>query len=191
MYQEYKGTVVRLGHAMVNQVDSAWKSQPGVALQPEMLFPELKDPRKWASNMWSKTRGFLHTFGETASIIVAVFTIWRLVTNLLKWGLSACMLKEVYGCTQQLFWFPCLNLFLLRRYQQASANVRQEDKQDQPPSFKSVQPLRTAEDCENNGYSVPLRVEPKVAGGPLGVPQPRDTDSPGLTERANLWKIAG
>ena len=89
------------------------------------------------------------------------------------------MLKEVYGCTQQLFWFPCLNLFLLRRYQQASASVRQEDKQDQPPSFKSVQPLRTAEDCENNGYSVPLRVEPKVAGGPLGVPQPRDTDQSG------------
>ena len=195
-YQEYKRTIVTLQHTMVNQADPSWRYEQGNILRPEMLFTELKDPRKWASNIWAKARGFLHTFGEISAIFVAVFTIYRVVTNLLKWAVNVIMLKDVYGCTSQLCWFPCINLFLLRQYQRANKYDLPEEKPVDRPTFKkakNTQPSRTGEDDERNGYIAPLQVEPKIAGGALGVPQQQESSNPGYPEsqtpKTSIWPV--
>ena len=121
-YQDFSRTVLALGATLANQVGDEWRYNSGHSLSPEQLFPELQDPTKWSQKFWSKTKSFLHTWGEAAAIVFSIFAFGRLVSTIFTLVYSVTVLKEVLGCTRRLFWTFCPNIFMLRQYRAYNRN---------------------------------------------------------------------
>ena len=115
---DFARTSIAIGVSLANQVDDDWKYHSGRALSPEHLFPELQDPSKWATKMWSKTRAFLATWGEAAAIVLSLFAMGRLVTTVVAWFYGVAVLREVVGWSRRLAWTLCPNIFLLRQFRE-------------------------------------------------------------------------
>ena len=117
-YQEFARTSAAIGAIFTRQVGSGWKEPNGGYLSAEQVFPEFRDPGKWVSNAWARTRGFLHAWGEGAAIVFSLFAIGRIVMNLGSWLYGVAVLREMMGCTRHLVWTLCPNIFLLRQYRE-------------------------------------------------------------------------
>jgi hypothetical protein len=111
--------------------------QSSRSLRPEQLFPELKDPSKWASRMWSRTVTFLHIWGEGAAIIVSLVATGRIISAVITWLYGVVVLRDVLGCTRQLAWTCCPDIFLLRQYREFNKNQREGDADDSASSTMS------------------------------------------------------
>ena len=79
------------------------------------VFPEMKDP-KWMTGMWDRTKGFLHRWGEAASILISLYGIFSFTSTVVSWFFGARAIRDVHGIGKRIFWALCPNLFLLRRY---------------------------------------------------------------------------
>ena len=117
-YDDFSRTAQVVQATFAWQVSQDWKEQGSGYLSPEQVFPEFRDPAQWASKMWSKTRGFLHAWGEGAAIIFSVFAIGRIMADFASWAYGVAVLREMMGCTRHLVWTLCPNIFLLRQYRE-------------------------------------------------------------------------
>lgn len=71
------------------------------------------DPISWPlSGFWE----FVETYGNLAAIFVAFMTIIAILIRIAKLCYMGTVLHEIYGCTTQLFFLPCMEIFQLRKY---------------------------------------------------------------------------
>ena len=117
-YQESSRTVMVLGHTLARQIGDREVRNEGRYYHADQVFPELRDPRQWAKSAWTKTLSYLHLWGETAAIFISMFTVYRIVAMVLRWVLGLVLLRDVHGCTRELFWTPCPGMFLLKQYRE-------------------------------------------------------------------------
>ena len=144
-YQDFSRTILSLGATLANQAGQDWRNHPGGQLSPEQLFPELQDPTKWAQKMWSKTRSFLHAWGEGAAIVFSLFALFRILSGFGAWIYGVAVLKEVVGWSRGLIWTLCPNTFLLRQYRQYNRDETPDEK-TAPPYDASWEDYKRARD---------------------------------------------
>ena len=103
--------------------------QNGGPFMAHNAFPEMRDPQ-WFSSMWDRTKGFLHRWGEAASILISLYGIFSFVSTCVTWFFGAQAIKDVHGIGRRILWTFCPNLFLLRRYRAQFA----QDPEAQTPN---------------------------------------------------------
>ena len=127
-FQDFGRTQAALTAQFVRQIGNDWHYEGGRIISPEQLFPELNDPRQWASKFWSKTTKFLHWWGETSAIVLSLFFFYRVLSSLLSICYSIFVFKDLHGCTRQMLWTPCPEAFLLKQYKQYNRARKEDDK---------------------------------------------------------------
>jgi hypothetical protein len=89
-------------------------------LTPENLFPHLvTSPYE---SFKTKMLTFLHRFGETAAVFLAIYLIVRFIISVVTWVLNTLILRETHGCTRKLLYSICPSILLLRGYQKGQHN---------------------------------------------------------------------
>ena len=162
-YQEFSRTSAAIGAVFARQAGSEWREAGGGTLSAEQIFPEFRDPGKWVSNAWARTRGILHAWGEGAAIIFSLFALGRIVTNILSWLYGVAVLKEMMGCTRHLVWTLCPNIFLLRQYRQFN-RAQQTADVSAPPAEAPVVTVDVPKVSRSRAYK-PEDILAAAAGG--------------------------
>ena len=75
------------------------------------LFPNA--PR---FELWGTIVDFVYSWGQVAAFLIGLYSLGNLVLTLVIWLLRLLQLRQVEGCSRQLLWIPCLDLYLLRRW---------------------------------------------------------------------------
>lgn len=135
-YMEFSREKQALGAQLVQQAAGHQFDQ---AVGVHQLFPQAfpnMEVTGWLTRMWS----FMHTFGETAAVIITLFGACRLLASIMEALYSFVVLRDVHGCGKSLLWIPCSTLFLLRSYH---ANKRKEKEAE--TSYLPSSPVETKE----------------------------------------------
>lgn len=114
-YLEFSRTRDAISFQLANQADHSYGYQG--SLRPQQLFPDAPAFRSWSSIFLKKLLSFLHAWGETASIFISIWMIWKLLFTLLGWFYNFMVLHNLHGCSRQLLWIPCTTFLLMRRFQ--------------------------------------------------------------------------
>ena len=94
---------------LAQQVD--YNAYKGGIIAPEELFPKF-DVTSWMKNtLWK----FLITWGGTASIFMAIYTIGALFLGLCQVITNCLLLKSNYGMSTMLGWACCMQTYLARK----------------------------------------------------------------------------
>jgi hypothetical protein len=140
-YREFPRTVMALGYSLVRQMgDKEYRGSNYISA--DQLFPQMQDPRTWVKSWWARIMLFLHTWGETAAIVVSLIAFYRLGSTLVQSFYTLVVFKDVHGCTKQLCWFPCPGMFLLNQYRALNRKYgKHEDNVSGIHENKVVDPL--------------------------------------------------
>jgi len=86
------------------------------ALTIQSAFPETTIPHSWKEALFGRFLHFCHQWGETASILISLYILWRIISYFLSFIYRLIILKDVHGWSKELCWAPCADLFLMRNY---------------------------------------------------------------------------
>jgi hypothetical protein len=125
-------------------------------LNPEDLFPNFQDPRKWMQGLWGRFVTFLHEWGEAASVLVSIYIIVKLGILLFGWGYNLFILRDIHGCGRILCWVPFISYFLMRTYRDSpygmEARAARVQRRNQKIQDKATAKGTTATTTNNEGY---------------------------------------
>jgi hypothetical protein len=177
-YQDFGRTVDALNSKLANQASRYLTPGP---VHPRQLFPGFDDPSMWFTGVYAKVLGFLHAWGEGASIFMSIYIIYRLIYSLIQWIYGAVIIRDIYGCSKQLFWVPCFKMLLLRQHRR---NYRQyNETRDLFRASRDETSGTQYEDLEAK-RGLPAKEEPtsSVATAP-----PRSSLYPEVPRRGQQW----
>ena len=111
-------------------------------ISPHQLFPPYAIPGgSWHTFILGKLWGWLRSFGEFASAMIAIVFIVRFLWFLGKLFFSCRFLHEIHGCSRTLAWAFCSEMLFMFRYRQSRAargfNNRRRSRQ-QPNQYDRV-----------------------------------------------------
>ena len=149
-YLEFSRTREALSFQLARQAQNHYRFSGHIG--PGQLFPESPVFKNWKSILWRKIVNFFHTWGETASVFVSIWILYRVVSMMTGWIYTFFALHNLYGCGKQLCLFPCSKFLLMRWYQasklqeyenygniaKASAPPANGLKGDEPPQKKAT-----------------------------------------------------
>ena len=120
-------------HQIADQVGDL---HPGEYISPKLMFPAHTLPGgSWHSFILGRIWGFFRGLGEIFSTIFGLLIIGRLVWYLVKVLMNCSYIHSVHGCSAQLAWSFCTEVFFTRNYrreQKEQAEV--DDRTDNDPS---------------------------------------------------------
>jgi hypothetical protein len=155
-YREFGKTKENINTHFANSAGRDYFHNGG-ALRADLLFPEMKDPA-WFSGMWDRTKGFLHRWGEAASIAISLYGIFTFGSSAASWFFRAKALKDVHGFGVRLLWSFCPNLFLLRRYRAHYVDETAENPRKKEP----LMPLQRNDVPGDNGDLKKEEAKPRL-----------------------------
>jgi hypothetical protein len=115
--------------------------------------------------MWSKTVTFLHIWGEGAAIILSIFATTRILTTFITWLYGVAVLRDVLGCTRQLFWTFCPDVFMLRQFREFNREQRAEEGDEVYVVGNGKRAVESGQD------PAPKRLRGFINGRPVGYPK--------------------
>ena len=122
-------------HQITNQVGSL---SPGQYITPRLMFPPHTLPGgSWHTFILGKLWGAIRGLGEIFSSIFGLLIVGRLVWYLIKVLMNCSYIHSVHGCSAQLAWSFCTEVFFTRLYrkdQRSTAERSDNDPSDKPNS---------------------------------------------------------
>ena len=157
-----------LGATLVGQIDSEQFGQGQTYIMPSHLFPHLPDDGGWASQAYAKVVTFLHTWGNPAAISISLYISWQLGRSFIHWVSSFLALRRLHGGNRHQMWYiPCPEIFLLRKYSKANQQRSHRPRSRGQPATDETGPEREffvkTEDAEQQGQDNPTQA-PSLPG---------------------------
>ena len=122
-------------HQITNQVGSL---SPGQYISPQLMFPPHTLPGgSWHTFILGKLWGAIRGLGEIFSSIFGLLIVGRLVWYLIKVLMNCSYIHSVHGCSAQLAWSFCTEVFftrICRKEQRSAAERSDNDPSDKPNS---------------------------------------------------------
>ena len=101
-------------HQIADQVGNL---NPGEYISPRLMFPAHTLPGgSWHSFILGRIWGFFRGLGEVFSTIFGLLIVGRLVWYLVKVLMNCSYIHSVHGCSPQLAWSFCTEVFFTRNY---------------------------------------------------------------------------
>lgn len=75
------------------------------------LFPNA--PR---FDIWTRAMDFVYSWGQVAAFLIGLYSLVNIGLTVVGWLMRLLQLRRVEGCSRQLMWVPCMDLYLLRRW---------------------------------------------------------------------------
>ena len=120
-------------HQLTNQVGGI---SPGEYITPRQMFPPYTLPGgSWHTFILGKIWGAIRGLGEIFSSIFGLLIVGRLVWYLIKVLMNCSYIHSVHGCSAQLAWSFCTEVFFTRLYRRGQASSDPE-RADNDPSSK-------------------------------------------------------
>ena len=134
-YLEFSRTRDALSFQLANQAQQYYPFDGHVT--PNQLFPQSRMFDDWKGVFFKKIVTFFRTWGETASVFISIWMIWRLLSTLIGWVYNSMVLYNLHGCSRQLFWVPCWKFLLMRNYQNTRLDEYQRRAAESQPDPKN------------------------------------------------------
>ena len=125
-------------HQITNQVGSL---SPGQYITPRLMFPPHTLPGgSWHTFILGKLWGAIRGLGEIFSSIFGLLIVGRLVWYLIKVLMNCSYIHSVHGCSAQLAWSFCTEVFFTRIYRKEQRSAAESSDND--PSNKPNPTIR-------------------------------------------------
>ena len=123
-------------HQITNQVGSL---SPGQYITPRLMFPPHTLPGgSWHTFILGKLWGAIRGLGEIFSSIFGLLIVGRLVWYLIKVLMNCSYIHSVHGCSAQLAWSFCTEVFFTRIYRKEQRSAAENSDNDPSKSNPSV-----------------------------------------------------
>ena len=117
-------------HQITNQVGNL---SPGQYITPRLMFPPHTLPGgSWHTFILGKLWGAIRGLGEIFTSIFGLLIVGRLVWYLIKVLMNCSYIHSVHGCSAQLAWSFCTEVFFTRIYRKEQKSAA--EKPDNDPS---------------------------------------------------------
>ena len=114
-YMEYSRYKDVLSFKMVNQYQGSMTSSE---IRAEDLFPRDPGIQALARGLFSYLFGFIHKFGEWASVFLGFYILGTFSTRVFNYAYRVFVLKEAHGFSKQLLLCCCPDILLFRKYRE-------------------------------------------------------------------------
>ena len=155
-------------HQITKQVGDL---SPGQYITPRLMFPPHTLPGgSWHTFILGKLWGAIRGLGEIFSSIFGLLIVGRLVWYLIKVLMNCSYIHSVHGCSAQLAWSFCTEVFftrLYRREQKSSA-----ERSDNDPTSKPKVPVRNRIFNFGNIFSKNVSDTDRTETPSTGIPVP-------------------
>ena len=119
-------------HQITGQVGNL---NPGQYITPRLMFPSHTLPGgSWHTFILGKLWGAIRGLGEIFSSIFGLLIVGRLVWHLIKVLMNCSYIHSVHGCSAQLAWSFCTEVFFTRLYRREQRQGPDSERSDNDPS---------------------------------------------------------
>ena len=120
-------------HQLADQVGNL---NPGEYISPKLMFPVHTLPGgSWHSFILGRIWGFFRGLGEIFSTIFGLLIVGHIVWYLVKVLMNCSYIHSVHGCSPQLAWSFCTEVFFTRNYRREQKEQAQSfDRTNNDPS---------------------------------------------------------